>query len=203
MVHPASAEAQTKSAYTAAQPRHRCLDTRLAANCRRIDVAGEGEERDYRWANVGATEVRAMEQEMKIDVQVIKALRDQKAWSQEHLATAAGISLRTVQRIESEGAASAETRLALAGAFGIDVSRLAPKTPSARRLPLGLKIGIVCGSLGWTVGGICSVAGAYNAGHSGAEAGFTYGGIGTFLGLTGACLGAFVNRHLKSLAVDA
>jgi DNA-binding XRE family transcriptional regulator len=144
-----------------------------------------------------------MVQQMKIDVQVIKALRNQKAWSQEHLASAAGISLRTVQRIETEGAASAETRLALAGAFGIDVSRLAPKLPSATRLSPGLRIGLVCGSLGWIVGGICSVAGAYSAGLSGAEAGLTYGGIGLFLGLTGACLGAIVNRRLKSLAVDA
>lgn len=54
----------------------------------------------------------------------IRKLREARAWSQEHLAAVAGLSLRTIQRVEAEGRASAETRLALAAAFGVEVSAL-------------------------------------------------------------------------------
>lgn len=53
----------------------------------------------------------------------IRRLRDQKAWTQGHLAKAAGVSLRTVQRAE-EGAMSAETLTAIAGALDIPVEEL-------------------------------------------------------------------------------
>lgn len=64
---------------------------------------------------------------MKIDPQILRQLREERSWTQEHLAEAAGVSLRTIQRIEREGNASADSRLALAAAFGIDVSILAGK----------------------------------------------------------------------------
>lgn len=50
-------------------------------------------------------------------------MRDQKAWTQEHLASAAGISLRTVQRAE-EDVMSAETVKALAAALDVPVEEL-------------------------------------------------------------------------------
>ena len=53
----------------------------------------------------------------------VRRLRERKAWTQEHLAKAADISLRTVQRAE-EGAMSAETLSALAGAFDLPVEEL-------------------------------------------------------------------------------
>ncbi|MDR3409444.1 MAG: helix-turn-helix transcriptional regulator [Formivibrio sp.] len=59
-----------------------------------------------------------------MNAQMIKKLREERAWSQEHLAAVAGVSLRTIQRVESEGKASPETRLALASALGIDVTQL-------------------------------------------------------------------------------
>lgn len=55
----------------------------------------------------------------------IRRLREKKAWTQEHLAKVAGISPRTVQRAE-EGAMSAETKKAIAGAFDVAVESLAP-----------------------------------------------------------------------------
>ena len=55
----------------------------------------------------------------------IRSLRERKAWTQEHLAQAARISPRTVQRAE-EGAMSAETRAAIAGALDVPVESLAP-----------------------------------------------------------------------------
>lgn len=40
---------------------------------------------------------------MKIDGDKVRVLRERKAWSQEHLATVSGLSVRTVQRVETEG----------------------------------------------------------------------------------------------------
>ena len=68
---------------------------------------------------------------MAISRETIKTLREAKAWSQAHLAEAAGLSLRTVQRMEAEGTASAETRLALAAALDVPVEALNPP-PAAR-----------------------------------------------------------------------
>ena len=71
-----------------------------------------------------------MDMDMKTNARRLKQLREAKSWSQEHLAEASGLSLRTVQRVETEGNASPETRLALAGALGVDVSDLdAEPTP--------------------------------------------------------------------------
>ena len=41
-----------------------------------------------------------MDSPMPVSGERIKALRDAKAWSQAHLAEAAGLSLRTIQRVE-------------------------------------------------------------------------------------------------------
>jgi uncharacterized glyoxalase superfamily protein PhnB/DNA-binding XRE family transcriptional regulator len=57
----------------------------------------------------------------------IRSLRERKAWTQEHLAGAAHISPRTVQRAE-EGVMSAETKSAIAGALDVAVEALAPQT---------------------------------------------------------------------------
>jgi len=66
---------------------------------------------------------------MAISRERIKALREAKAWSQAHLAEAAGLSLRIVQRMEAEGTASGETRLAVAAALGVPVEALNPAAP--------------------------------------------------------------------------
>ncbi len=54
----------------------------------------------------------------------IRELREARAWTQAHLADAAGLSLRTVQRLESLHSCSNETLLALAAALEIDVRHL-------------------------------------------------------------------------------
>jgi transcriptional regulator with XRE-family HTH domain len=69
-----------------------------------------------------------MDSPITISPEAIRNLRNSKAWSQQHLADAAGLSLRTIQRIEAEGTASAETRLAIAAALDASVEVLAPKT---------------------------------------------------------------------------
>ena len=59
-----------------------------------------------------------------ICVDKIKKLRKDNGWSQDLLAKASGLSLRTIQRIEKEGKASAETQLALAATFNVSPKEL-------------------------------------------------------------------------------
>src|SRR5688572_802888 len=61
---------------------------------------------------------------MRINAQFVVALRKRKSWSQEELATAAGLNLRTIQRIESDGVASLQSRKALAAAFDVEIAEL-------------------------------------------------------------------------------
>ena len=61
---------------------------------------------------------------MRINAQFVIALRKQKSWSQEELATVSGLNLRTIQRIESDGVASLQSRKALASAFDVAVDEL-------------------------------------------------------------------------------
>ncbi|MEC9249616.1 MAG: helix-turn-helix transcriptional regulator [Pseudomonadota bacterium] len=61
----------------------------------------------------------------KPDTAKIKRWREERQWSQEHVAELAGVGLRTIQRLESGGQASQETLKALAAAYDVDVSALA------------------------------------------------------------------------------
>jgi transcriptional regulator with XRE-family HTH domain len=72
--------------------------------------------------------------DMRVDAGVVRSERTRRAWSQEHLANAAGLGLRTVQRIESTGIASSESVIALASVFSIPVSSITidASTPRAR-----------------------------------------------------------------------
>ena len=92
---------------------------------------------------------------MRMDVQVnsnfIKAERDKRAWSQEQLAAAAGIGLRTIQRIESTGVASNETVMSLAAVFECSLDDLRAVTtkpaPSWKSFVVA-GIVVVCSALG-------------------------------------------------------
>lgn len=102
-----------------------------------------------------------MEVHMKINGELVRVLREEKSWSQDHLASASGLSVRTIQRVEAEGVASAETRLALAAALGVPVSALMAGSSTvigeatrSWRVP-------IWGWLGWgvaTVGSIGAIA---------------------------------------------
>ena len=61
---------------------------------------------------------------MQIDSKRIRAEREKRAWSQEHLAEVAGLALRTVQRVETTGTGSYETVKSLAAVFELDVAGL-------------------------------------------------------------------------------
>ena len=51
---------------------------------------------------------------MKINADLVLKARKGKSWSQEELAIASGLNLRTIQRIESEASASLQSKKALA-----------------------------------------------------------------------------------------
>lgn len=55
---------------------------------------------------------------------IVKKLRERRNWSQEQLAIMAGLSTRTIQRIESGNKASIESLKALASVFEVDISIL-------------------------------------------------------------------------------
>ena len=58
-----------------------------------------------------------MSNDVKLNKNKIQKLRAIKCWSQDELATASGLSVRTIQRVEKNGTASLETTKALASVF--------------------------------------------------------------------------------------
>ena len=61
---------------------------------------------------------------MKINKISVVALRNSQNWTQEDLAAAAGVSVRTIQRVETMGTGSQETSKALAAAFDVDIAKI-------------------------------------------------------------------------------
>jgi len=61
---------------------------------------------------------------MRINADVVLKARNQKFWSQDELAVASGLNLRTIQRIESEASASLQSKKALASALDLDIHDL-------------------------------------------------------------------------------
>lgn len=98
--------------------------------------------------------------EVKVDSIRIRSERENRGWSQGHLASVAGLSLRTIQRIEKTGFASFESVTALAAVFSLEVAELranesAPSGPRAIRLSLELPIRIALAVLS---GVLCALA---------------------------------------------
>ncbi|MDV6316616.1 helix-turn-helix transcriptional regulator [Idiomarina sp. HP20-50] len=57
---------------------------------------------------------------MQIDAAKIIELRSKHGWTQQHLADACAVSLRTIQRVEKDGIASQETVSALCSVYEIE-----------------------------------------------------------------------------------
>ncbi|WP_435275246.1 helix-turn-helix domain-containing protein [Psychrobium sp. nBUS_13] len=55
---------------------------------------------------------------------IVKKLREKNRWSQEQLADACGLNVRTIQRVESGNKASLDTLKCLAAVFEVDISKL-------------------------------------------------------------------------------
>jgi len=65
-----------------------------------------------------------MSNDVKLNKDKIQKLRAIKCWSQDELATASGLSVRTIQRVEKSGTASLETTKALASVFVVTPNEL-------------------------------------------------------------------------------
>ncbi len=78
-----------------------------------------------------------MEHEMKISPANVRRLRIERGWSQDQLAIASGLSLRTVQRVEGEGIASLNTAASLAATYSVPLAQLReePTAPAAEPMP--------------------------------------------------------------------
>lgn len=61
---------------------------------------------------------------MEVKSEIIRQYRQTRGWTQQHLADAAGLSLRTVQRAEREGNAAKESAMAICAVFMIDMREL-------------------------------------------------------------------------------
>jgi transcriptional regulator with XRE-family HTH domain len=74
---------------------------------------------------------------MNINSDRVKTLRAAKQWSQEQLADACGLNLRTIQRLENTGKASIESLRALAAVFEVDANELTLAGPDEADTALG------------------------------------------------------------------
>lgn len=61
---------------------------------------------------------------MEINAELVKNHRTNRSWTQQHLADACGVSLRTIQRVERYGNASNETVMALAAVYQIEQNEI-------------------------------------------------------------------------------
>lgn len=134
---------------------------------------------------------------MQIDIAKLKEARIARGMSQEDAAEAAGISARTLQRIETGQPASFETARALAALFetlGVDVRMTGAATPDPGRkapppappAPRGASAGARWSRRGITLGGTASLAGIV---IGFAQGGMTSGELGAGLGLLGLGVG--------------
>ncbi|NOX68016.1 MAG: helix-turn-helix transcriptional regulator [Gammaproteobacteria bacterium] len=140
--------------------------------------------------------------DIMINSELVKKLRKQASWSQDQLAAIAGISLRTVQRVEKEGACALESRKALASAFGINATDLELDSEAidvAVHRQRGRKYGYA--------GAIIGLIGAYsgisldlaNGGMSLGMAGAFYGGVGAVFGASCAAIGWRSDKRSRRL----
>jgi DNA-binding XRE family transcriptional regulator len=71
---------------------------------------------------------------VQLNPTTVKSLRNTLNWTQQQLADACDVSLRTIQRVEKEGAASKETTMALCAVLEVrqgELIKLEQNMPSA------------------------------------------------------------------------
>lgn len=92
---------------------------------------------------------------MHLDNQAVKEQRTDRGWTQQQLADACGLSLRTIQRVEKEGIASLDTTAALGAVFQVELRALLRVSPPAEPVTTSGKqvvIALISGLLGMTGG---------------------------------------------------
>ena len=83
---------------------------------------------------------------MRVNAELIIKLRKKRSWSQDELAIAAGLNLRTIQRVEKCASASLQSKKALAAALDIDARDLDIDSRDPGNEELRMKPCPVCGS---------------------------------------------------------
>ena len=142
-----------------------------------------------------------MENAVKLNPAGVKNLRESKAWTQEHLATAAGVSLRTIQRMEADGSASAESRLAIAAALGVPVENIhlalevgeSAQSAELRRIATGTRWGYA----GLCAGTLASAAGILGGSSSPEQASTALGILGAVAGIAAGAIGVLSQRAAR------
>ena len=132
---------------------------------------------------------------MKIDSILVRKIRRERAWSQEQLATVAGLSLRTIQRVEADGSGSLETNMALASALGVPTIELVSEERVISAAPTGGIVGIVAGAGGALLGMAVGWSGLVSWPLDPSERGTAFGLMGVVSGLTLA----FITKLLAGL----
>lgn len=72
---------------------------------------------------------------MTIQPKTVREARHRKSWTQDELAVASGLNLRTIQRIEKDGVASLQSAKALAAVLDLDVQDLGAKENPMKSCP--------------------------------------------------------------------
>ena len=139
-----------------------------------------------------------METEVKLNPAGVRRLRESKSWTQEHLASAAGVSLRTIQRMEADGSASAESRLAVAAALDVPVENIylalevgdSARSSELRRIVVETRWGYA----GLALGTLASAAGILGGSTSPEQANTALGILGAFAGIAAGTIGVLSQR---------
>jgi len=130
--------------------------------------------------------------ERSINGQLLKRLRLEKSWSQEELAIAAGVSPRTIQRLEAEQSGSLRTLKGVAAALEVDMHNLekAPRTQlvGVRWGYAGIILGVVCAV-------IALVLDLVIGNGTTADTGIALGIIGLIGGVSMAVIGTLTDRR--------
>lgn len=136
---------------------------------------------------------------MKLDTERLRELRDERGLSQESLAEAAGLSVRTIQRVESSGQASGETAMALAAVFETRVERLedvrVEQAGLIRRIERSHRLAIAAIVTGAGFAALGVIADTATGGMDPGSAGLWLGGIGLVAGLGCALAGRVAIRQ--------
>ncbi len=132
--------------------------------------------------------------ELKIDPKTLKFLREHRLYSQEEFATAAGMSVRTVQRAEMGAPVSAETLKSIAAVLEVPATQLLAPKP----LRKGYWFGVCGGVAGICVGTISSLHAAIQGTSNEGDFGAALGVIFAACGISSALLGTLANKFRKS-----
>lgn len=127
-----------------------------------------------------------------VNAALVKRLRLEKDWSQEELAIAAGLSARTIQRIESDGAGSVNSLKSIASALEVNTHNLEAKP---RTHLVGARWGYGGVIFGTTCATAAILANWLNGDGTAADAGIAFGVVGLLAGVSSAFIGWISGRY--------